>query len=417
MKNRKTRVLQRVLAVLVIIAAICMVGYFAICYWVNATSGSLLGSSDSTKIDTGSAVVVDGTDRKDGVFTLFVGVTDEEGLRTDSMMVIVFDTENHAVNVINIPRDTLVDTDRTGAGRKLNAAYASGIETTLEEVSDIIGFCPDKYVIASFDGIAEIVDAIGGVDYEIPFDMSYHDESQDLSIEFEAGWQHLDGEEVVEFLRWRHNDDGEGYEDGDIGRVENLQTFLKTLGESFLTASNILKIPTIASTISENVETDLTASQILWIGMQTMEVDMDNVNMETLYGDAADVDLGVTLSFYILDEEMVIEQINESFNPYTYDLTEEFFNIITPYDLGVYDSDWQTAKALRYATYEDDDEDDETDTDEDAESEDEEDETDADDTSDTSDTSETTDTTDSGASNTTRPEAPPDAGGGPGNPR
>ena len=65
------------------------------------------------------------------------------------------------------------------------------------------GSVPDKYVIANFDGIAEIVDVIGGVDYDVPFDMSYHDASQDLSIEFKKGYQHLDGEEVVEYLRWR----------------------------------------------------------------------------------------------------------------------------------------------------------------------------------------------------------------------
>ena len=75
-----------------------------------------------------------------------------------------------------------------------------------------------------------LVDVVGGVDYDVPFDMSYHDASQDLSIEFKKGEQHLNGKQVVEYLRWRHNDDGTGYDDGDIGRVTKLQDFLVTVG-------------------------------------------------------------------------------------------------------------------------------------------------------------------------------------------
>lgn len=352
MEKKQNKVLRRVLTVLIIVAAICVVGYFAVCYWINA-SGSLVnqGSNDATTVDQGSAIVVNETGRKDGIFTLFVGATDEDETRTDSMMVMVFDTNNHTAKVINIPRDTMVDTERHGAGRKINAAYSEGIDQTLDEVKQVIGFRPDKYIVANFDGIAEIVDTIGGVDYDVPFDMSYHDASQDLSIEFQAGMQHLDGKQVVEFLRWRHNDDGEGYDDGDIGRVEKLQTFLTTLAGEVLSPMNILKIPSLASTVSENVKTDLTTSQILWLGMQGMKVDMDTVDMQTLYGDCAEVNVGVNLWFFIVDKEMAIDQINQNFNPYTHALTEEDFDIITPDDLGIYSSSWENEKAVRYAGY------------------------------------------------------------------
>ena len=185
MKRKRNKLPRRILNILVVIAAVCVVGYFAFCYWVNA-SGSLVGDHlpDPEDVDQGSAIVVNGAGRREGVFTLFIGATDEDEIRTDSMMVLVFDTENHRADLINIPRDTLVDCERTGAGRKINAAYASGVDEMLDEVSTVIGFRPDKYVVANFDGIAEIVDVIGGVDYDVPFDMSYHDASQDLSIEF-----------------------------------------------------------------------------------------------------------------------------------------------------------------------------------------------------------------------------------------
>lgn len=352
MNKRQKKLLNRLLAVAAVVVAACVVGYFAFCFWVNA-SGSLVGEINPEDMDQGSAIVVQDSGRREGVFTLFVAATDEDETRTDSMMVLVFDTNNHTASVINIPRDTLVDTKRSGAAKKLNASYAKGVEQTMEEVSEVIGFYPDKYVVANFDGIADIVDAIGGIDYEIPFDMSYHDASQDLAIEFEAGMQHLDGEEVVEFLRWRHNDDGTGYDNGDIGRVEKLQNFLVTLAGEVLSPSNIVNIPAIASAVYNNVDTDLTTAQILWLGMQGLKVDLaTGVEMQTLIGDTARVDVGTSLWFYILDEDMVIDQINAHFNPYIRDLDEDDFNIITPDDLGVYSQSWEDEKAYRYASYE-----------------------------------------------------------------
>ena len=206
--------------------------------------------------------------------------------------------------------------------------------------------------MANFDGIAEIVDVIGGVDYDVPFDMSYHDASQDLSIEFKKGYQHLDGEEVVEYLRWRHNDDGTGYDDGDIGRVTKLQDFLVTVGSAVLSPANVLKIPSIAAAVSNNVETDLTTSQILWLGMQGMKMDMqEDISMQTLIGDSAMVNFGDNIWVYILDEDMVIDQINETFNPYIRSLTEEDFSIVTPDTYGIYSESWRNERAVRYAGY------------------------------------------------------------------
>ena len=353
MKRKRNKLPRRILNILVVIAAVCVVGYFAFCYWVNA-SGSLVGDHlpDPEDVDQGSAIVVNGAGRREGVFTLFIGATDEDEIRTDSMMVLVFDTEKHRADLINIPRDTLVDCERTGAGRKINAAYASGVDEMLDEVSTVIGFRPDKYVVANFDGIAEIVDVIGGVDYDVPFDMSYNDASQDLSIEFKKGYQHLDGEEVVEYLRWRHNDDGTGYDDGDIGRVTKLQDFLVTVGSAVLSPANVLKIPSIAAAVSNNVETDLTTSQILWLGMQGMKMDMqEDISMQTLIGDSAMVNFGDNIWVYILDEDMVIDQINETFNPYIRSLTEEDFSIVTPDTYGIYSESWRNERAVRYAGY------------------------------------------------------------------
>ena len=123
-----------------------------------------------------------------------------------------------------------------------------------------MGFRPDKYVIVNFDGIAAIVDAIGGVDYDVPFDMKYDDPSQNLHIDLKKGQQHLDGKQTVGFLRWRHNNDYTvQYTNGDEGRVENQQKFLKALAGQVLQIKNVTKIRSIAEAVFKNVKTDFSA--------------------------------------------------------------------------------------------------------------------------------------------------------------
>lgn len=329
-----------VLCVLLIIAAGAVIALFA---WANSHPGVIMDSIDSAAGSGQGA-----SDRRENVFTLLVAATDEDEVRTDSIMVATFDLSNKTVDVLNIPRDTLVDTERDDLAKKINAAYGSGVEQLKAEVSQVVGYEPDKYMIVNFDGIAKIMDSIGGIDYNVPFDMSYHDKAQGLSIEFKQGYQHLDGEEIVEFLRWRHNDDDAGYEDGDVGRVTKLQDFIKALSKKILVPTNLIRLPQMAHTMSQNIDTDLTTGQLFWLALQGVQYDKDNMNMETLAGDSAqvDFDLGYYVWFYIVDEEMALEQINQSFNPYKTDLTQ--LDIVTPDTLGRYSPDWIEAKKYRY---------------------------------------------------------------------
>lgn len=289
--------------------------------------------NDKTIVDTenGDAVTVDPGERISDYFTFLVCATDIDETRTDNMMVVGFDTKNHKVNVLNIPRDVMCDNDRTGASRKINAAYGShqDIENTLKEVKKVIGFTPDKYIVVNFDGIAQIVDAIGGIDYNVPFKMIYNDPVQDLNIYFEPGMQHMNGEQVVEFLRWRHNDPGytylqtEGYDGGDESRIQKQQEFLKYLAEQILKPENILKAKPIAEAVFNNVRTDLTLGEIVWMANQAMQVDSDNIQMFTLPGYAASSYAGsdAYLSFFFPNEAETLEMINTYFNPYDKEIT------------------------------------------------------------------------------------------------
>ena len=288
--------------------------------------------------------------RREDVYTLLIAATDEGQERADSIMVATFDFQEQTVGVLNIPRDTLVDTEREADGKKINAAFGEGIQQLSNEVASVIGFKPDSTMVLNFDGIASIVDAIGGIDYTVPFDMNYHDKSQGLSIELKEGLQHLNGKQTVEFLRWRHNDDGTGYEDGDVGRVQKLQEFLKVFASQVFQPKNLIKMPKMIRLLGENVDTDLTQAQLAWLALQGMQMDMSEVHTDTLIGDNAriDINMGYCLWYYILDEDMVLDQINQSFSPYSNPITD--LDIVTPDTIpGAVSPNWIEEKSYRYA--------------------------------------------------------------------
>lgn len=244
-KRSKKRIVAIVLAVL--IALLCAAGAAYYVFFVRPPTDTIHDKTNGDKVDT-SSLLNQGTRIKD-VFTFVVGAVDEDQTRTDALMVATMNTKEKTINVMNIPRDTMCNNGESGAWRKINAAYATkkGIEQTKVEIERLMGFQPDKYVIVNFEGIAAIVDAIGGVDYEVPFRMEYHDPSQHLDIDLQPGMQHLTGKQTVEFLRWRHNNDySKQYVNGDEGRVENQQKFLKELARQVLQVKNATKIPKIA---------------------------------------------------------------------------------------------------------------------------------------------------------------------------
>lgn len=328
-KTGKKGIVLLVFAIIAFILAGC--AFAAVCF--IKPPEVTVHENDKTIIDeeNGDAVTIDPGQRISDYFTFLVCATDIDETRTDNMMVIGFDTKNHKVNVLNIPRDVMCDNGKTGANRKINAAYGShqDIQNTMKEVKKVIGFTPDKYIVVNFDGIAQIVDTIGGIDYEVPFKMIYNDPVQDLNIYFEPGMQHMNGEQVVEFLRWRHNDPGytdlqtEGYDGGDESRIQKQQEFLMYLAKQILKPENILKAKSIAEAVFNNVKTDLTMGELVWMANQAMQVDTANIQMFTLPGYPANSYAGsdAFLSFFFPNEEKTLELVNQYFNPYDKPIT------------------------------------------------------------------------------------------------
>ncbi|MDE7262088.1 MAG: LCP family protein [Oscillospiraceae bacterium] len=265
--------------------------------------------------------------RKERFHTILLGGLDDENGGSDTNLLVAVDAKNGKINVVSLPRDTLLNV--SWSVKKLNNAYHhGGFTQTMSEVSRLLGIPVDHYVTVDLRAFVELVDAIQGVDFEVPRDMNYDDPAQDLHIHFSQGLQHLNGEDALKVVRWRQNNDGTGYATADIGRIGTQQAFLKAVAVKMLQPSNWDKVNSLAEIFNKWVNTDLELANLIWLGEQALTVGSDNISFYTLPGDGAGYYKGG--SYYILEPNAVLELVNDSFNPYQEDLTLDDMYILTP---------------------------------------------------------------------------------------
>ena len=275
----------------------------------------------------GQRVVPSGMERKEHFFTILLGGLDDENGGSDTNLLVALDAENKTINVASLPRDTLLDV--SWSVKKLNNAYHhGGFSQTMSEVSRLLGIPVDYYVTVDLRAFVELVDEIGGVDFDIPVDMDYDDPYQDLQIHFEKGPRHLTGEEALQVVRWRQNNDGTGYATADIGRIDTQQAFLTAMAQQTLQLSNWDKIPGMAEIFQKWVDTDLKLSYLIWIGEQALNIGSEGLTFHTLPGDGSGYYKGG--SYYVLDPKATLEMINTYFNPYKRELTMDDMHILVP---------------------------------------------------------------------------------------
>ena len=235
---------------------------------------------------------------------LCVGI-DKEETNADTIVLLSFDSINKKLNLLSIPRDTMSNAPRVV--KKINASYGEGgIENTIKEVQMLTSLPIDRYVVTNFDGFEHVIDALGGIDMNVPEDLSYQDTQQDLYINLPAGQQHLDGKTALHFVRFRY-----GYASGDIGRVGAQQLFFKALAEK-LTSKNILTaLPAMAETVKKDMKTDLTTAEMLWFAKEGLKVNLDtDVHMFLLPGSAQTID---GLSYYLPSQQGILAMLNKHF--------------------------------------------------------------------------------------------------------
>ena len=276
------------------------------------------GQSDQEDAEAAAAAaaLAAHTERKEKFYTILVSGCDDGNGNSDTNILLAVDAENGYIHGVSIARDTKAVWD--GKNHKINAAFGSGgVEKLAEVIGDQLGIPVDFTVSVDLKGFVALVDAIGGVDFDVPVDMNYEDPYQDLYIHFSAGMQHLTGEEALKVVRCRSV-----YATQDIGRMETQQKFLKAVAKQTLTLSNVDKIPEFANIFNQYVETDLTLGNLAWLGGEAISMGADAVSFSTLPGEWNDDD-----DFVHLDPDATLEVVNQYLNPYVEDRVMADLNI------------------------------------------------------------------------------------------
>lgn len=232
--------------ILMIVTAICVVGYIAFGYFFPETGLDNLAPTD--RLNLKKNIVVLGVDER----------SDDVG-RSDTLFVVMFDSSNKSASLLSVPRDTRVRIDGHGWD-KINHAYAyGGRELTQKTVEELLGIKINNYVMVDFKGFTGLVDAIGGIDIDVEKDMYYHDTWDGFTVDLKKGRQHLDGKTAIQYVRFRD-------EDGDIGRIRRQQHFLMAVYDKITSADMLLHIPGLAKQLTSMVKTDMPLSDMIDLG-------------------------------------------------------------------------------------------------------------------------------------------------------
>lgn len=256
----------------------------------------------------------EGAARNEDAHIFLVGGTDEEGYRTDAMLLVYFNPAEKQLNILQIPRDLFVDTGY--ASRKANALYAYGKGALMKSVlTETFGIPIDNYVVINLACFKTVVDKLGGVKVDVPVDMDYEDPAQGLIIHLKKGEQTLTGAQAEGFVRFRY-----GYTDMDIGRMRAQQIFLSAFAKTALDSKNIAKIPGIITAVFQNMKTDFTVNDMLARASEALTLSLSDVRIFSFPGESWYYKGESGLTAYH-DEVMYI--INNYFSPYDELITGE----------------------------------------------------------------------------------------------
>ena len=259
-------------------------------------------------------------ERKGGFYTILLSGLDDDNGGSDTNILMAVDTVNGYVYGVSIPRDSKAIIG--GKAHKINYAYnKGGTELLASTVSEQLGIPVDYTVCVNLQGFTALVDAIGGVDFEVPINMDYDDPIQGLSIHFKKGMQHLSGADALRVVRFRHNNDGTGYGSEDLGRMQTQQKFLKAVAKKMLSFENLISNPRkYAEIFGQYVDTDLSVTDLAWFGMQVLGMGVDKIDFSTLPNEWK-------YPYIYLDPDETLALVNTYLNPYVEDRTADDLNI------------------------------------------------------------------------------------------
>ena len=338
-KREKRRLILLIVGI-VLVALLCLFLWYR--SWAKAPE--LPTGQTDTETDLSDPEQLNGTqpyvtgDRKDKFYTfLIVGRDTGGGGNTDTLMLAAYDVANQQAALMSIPRDTMVNVNWDV--KKINSVYNmnlhngedAAIDALEDAVAGLVGFRPDFTITMEWEAVGAIVDAIGGVWFDVPWNMYYRDAYQDLFINQPKGYRLLDGEDAMEVIRWRKNNSGvstgSSETDGsDLARTKVQQDFIAAVIKQCLQLKNVTKINQIAAVFTEYVDTELTVGNLVYFAEQALlgGFSTDNLYSCTMPNTATTAysrSYKAYLSYVVPNADELSEIVNQYFNPYQQDVT------------------------------------------------------------------------------------------------
>ncbi|MGD1715565.1 LCP family protein [Hydrocoleum sp. CS-953] len=202
---------------------------------------------------------------------------------SDTMLLVRFDPKNQKLTLLSIPRDTRTYVEERGL-TKINAAnYYGGPAKSAKAVSELLGGVGiDRYIRVNVQGVEKLIDALGGVKVHVPKDMKYQDDSQHLYINLKAGEQHLNGDQALQFMRFRYDNLG------DIGRVQRQQLLMRAFMEQSVNVKTLSRLPKILSVIQSHIDTNLSVEELVALMNFAAKINRPDVQMLMVPGEFSD---------------------------------------------------------------------------------------------------------------------------------
>jgi polyisoprenyl-teichoic acid--peptidoglycan teichoic acid transferase len=221
--------------------------------------------------------------KMDNVSILFIGVDESEtrnfgsATRSDALMLATLNEKEKSVKLVSIPRDSYVYLPEVGYKTKINHAHAyGGPKASIEAVETMFNIPVDYYVKMNFHAFIDVVDALDGINVEVPYEM-YEQNSKDTAnaIHLLPGMQTLDGEEALALARTRKKDN-------DIERGKRQQEILKGVMQKAISANALIKYDDIIQAIGDNMETNMTFDEMKALSSYGLKkkLDMNTLSLE-----------------------------------------------------------------------------------------------------------------------------------------
>lgn len=315
-KKRKIRIKKSRIFILILIVLAILGGLFAKRVydldgnWIAA----LLGHNKHT------------LENLEKLYVLVIGKS--QGM-TDTMIVCSYDPKTQEAAMLSIPRDTFIGNSRYSASvyDKINSVYSyydEDPQKVLDEINEITGLNIKNWALIDTKALVELVNAIGGVEFNVPMDMKYDDYSQELHVNLKEGWQTLNGDQVEQLVRFRHNSDGSSYSseygNEDFGRMRTQREVIKAIAKQTIQLKNVKEVGKILDITKQYVKTNMNFDSLKDYIPYAMEMNADNIKTEQLPGTAEYIN---GISFFVYYEEETEEMVNELFHGITVEETAE----------------------------------------------------------------------------------------------